>query len=147
MDPITKLLEIEAIKQLMARRVRALDTKDWDTYRQLHAEDHQSLGFDDGRPRGPDEMIETLKQTISNVTTFHMVHSPEIILTSETTAVGHWYLEDRLWWKQGEEEHWLRGYGRYEDTYAKRDGEWKFTSRRLHRVRVDLSPGGITPLA
>jgi hypothetical protein len=146
MGSATELLEIEAIKKLMARRVRALDTKDWVTYRQLHADDHMSYGFDDKHPRNADEMVVALKQMITNVTTFHMVHSPDIILTSADTAVGHWYLEDRLWWKQGEEDHWLRGYGRYEDTYGKRNGEWKFTSRRLHRVRIDVSPGGVSPI-
>jgi hypothetical protein len=145
-DGATELFEIEAIKKLMARRVRALDTKDWVTYRQLHADDHMSYGFDDKHPRNADEMIVALKKMVTHVTTFHMVHSPDIILTSADTAVGHWYLEDRLWWKQGEEEHWLRGYGRYEDTHGKRNGEWKFTSRRLHRVRIDVSPGGVSPI-
>ena len=39
---IEQLLAREEIKLLKARRDRAVDTKDWDTYLALHAPDHVS---------------------------------------------------------------------------------------------------------
>ena len=148
MTELEKLIAIEAIKQLKAQRVRALDTRDWETYELLHAPEHVSYGLKGGAPAaGPKAMMERLKKQLENVDqTVHMVHTPEITITSPDTAAGKWLLEDRLFWRQGEEEHWYRGYGLYDETYVKRDGRWLFTSRKIMRLRVDVSPGGISPI-
>ena len=42
MDDATALLEIEAIKQLKARYCRYLDTKDWQAWRSIFADDFVS---------------------------------------------------------------------------------------------------------
>jgi hypothetical protein len=141
-----ELAEIEAIKALKARRVRALDMKDWDTYEGLHAPEHVSHGFKGGPAVGPQAMMERLLSQVRDVVTIHMVHSPDIRLSSETTATGSWMLEDRLFWRQGEDEHWFHGFGYYDETYVKRAGRWFFTSRHLHRLRVEVSPGGVSPI-
>lgn len=145
-DPITELYEIEAIKKLKARRIRALDTKDWATYEALHAPEHTSYGFGGEPAVGPKAMMDRLLSFANDVNTVHMVHSPEINLTSETTAEGFWVLEDVLHWMQGNEEHWFRGFGHYNETYVKRDGQWFFTSRRLRRLHTETSPGGNSPI-
>lgn len=141
MDPLERLIAIEAIKNLMARRVRALDTCDWETYRACHAPDHISYGIVGYPATGVDQMMDSLLKSLEGVRTIHQVHSPEIELLSPTEARGNWALEDWLYWMQGDEEHWLHGWGHYDDTYSQRDGEWLFTSRRLSRLRVEHSPG------
>ncbi len=135
------LVATEAIKVLMARRVRALDTRDWETYRACHAPDHVSYGITGGPSAGLDQMMSDLLASLEGVRTIHQVHSPEITILSSTEARGAWALEDWLFWKQGDEEHWLHGWGHYDDTYGKRDGRWLFTSRRLSRLRLEHSPG------
>jgi hypothetical protein len=146
MDEITKLIEIEAIKQLKARRVRSLDSKDWATYESLHAPEHISYGFGGAPAVGPKQMMQRLLGAVGEVNTVHMVHTPEITITSATTAEGKWLLEDVLHWMQGDEEHWFRGFGHYDETYVKRDGKWYFTSRRLKRLHTETSPGGVSPI-
>lgn len=135
------LLAIEAIKALMARLVRALDARDWATYRACHAPDHVSQAVAAVPSVGVEQMMSDLMAALDGVRTIHHVHSPEIVLSSPTEARGSWALEDWLFWMQGAEEHWLHGWGFYDDTYGQRDGQWLFTSRRLTRLRVEHSLG------
>ena len=141
MDTLERLAALEDIKALMARRVRALDTRDWETYRACHAQHHVSYGITGGPSAGLDRMMADLMVALDGIRTIHHVHSPEIILTSPTQATGNWALEDWLHWMQGDEEHWLHGWGHYDDTYERVDGQWLFTSRRLSRLRLEHSPG------
>lgn len=140
MTPIDQLLALEEIRLLKARRDRAVDTKDWDGYESLHAEDHFS--DNDGFERWDrSEMIARTRAHLEHMTTAHHSHTPEIIFDSPTSASGIWAMEDQLFWTQSGEPHWLHGYGFYHETYAKRDGRWVFTSRRLKRTMVHSSPG------
>ncbi len=141
MSDVERLVAIEAIKNLMARRVRALDTRDWDAYRACHAPDCVSYAIASEPTAGVDQMVKALQAKLEGVRTIHTVHSPEITLSSPTAAKGNWVLEDWWFWMQGAEEHWMHGWGYYDDTYAKRDGQWLFTSRRLSRLRLEHSPG------
>lgn len=144
MSDIETLMALEEIKLLKARRDRAVDTKDWDTYLALHAPDHQSHndGFDHWKTA--QEMITNVKRLLSHTkATVHHSHTPEITFTSPTHAKGIWAMEDNIIWMQGEEEHWLQGFGFYHETYEKRDGTWLFTSRQLKRTHVRLSPGAV----
>jgi len=145
MTDLERLIAIEDIKQLMARRCRALDAKDWTTYAACHAPDHLSHGTLGPGAIGGAALIEALAKRLEGVATVHHVHNPEIEFLSASEARGVWPMEDRLFWKEGDEEHWMRGWGHYHDSYGKRDGRWLFTSRRLTRVRVDYSPGSKRP--
>jgi len=142
MTDIERLIAIEDIKMLKARRDRAADTKDWETYLALHAPDHRSHndGFDPWN--SAQEMIDNVSRLMGDhMTTVHHSHSPEITFESSTRARGIWGMEDMLFWKQGDEDHWLHGFGFYHETYARRDGRWLFTSRQLKRLLVRTSPG------
>ncbi|CAN5428282.1 hypothetical protein BH09ACT10_BH09ACT10_20730 [soil metagenome] len=46
-----------------------------------------------------------------------------------------------MFWRQDGQEYWFHGYGYYFETYAKLDGRWVFTSRRVERIHVRSSPG------
>lgn len=141
MTPLERLSAIEGIKALMSRRCRALDAKDWDTYRAHHAPDHVSYDtVAPGGARGP-ALIEALKARLEGVSTVHHAHSPEIFLESRHEARGVWSLEDWWFWSEGDTRCWRRGWGNYHDTYALRDGSWLFTSRRIERIHFEWSPG------
>jgi hypothetical protein len=139
MDTLERLLAIEEIRLLKARRCRAVDGKDWELYRQCHTPDAKSfaLGSDADPIVGRDAMTESLKVALAGKTTVHHVHTPEITLLSPVSAEGIWAMEDMLWWEKDGVEHWTHGYGHYHETYEKHEGQWLIASRRLIRTRVD----------
>lgn len=143
MDQLETILAIEEIKSLMARRCRALDAHDWDGYRACHTVDCVSLALrgETDPVRGRENMVATLRGLVEDKLTVHHVHTPEIRVLTDSTAEGTWAMEDMLWWEEDGRPAWLHGYGRYFDTYAKVDGTWYFSSRRLDRFRVDTGFG------
>ena len=62
----------------------------------------------------------------------HLGHHPEIVLTGDTTAVGNWYLHDRVIVAGVDFE--LGGTAIYRDEYEKVDGAWRI--RHTGYVRV-----------
>jgi len=142
---IAQLFAKEEIRLLKARRDRAVDTKDWDTYLALHAPDHVSHNDGFERWNSAEEMIANVRSLLGpDKISVHHSHTPEITFESPTKAAGIWAMEDNIFWKQGDEEHWLHGFGFYYETYELRDGKWLFTSRRLKRTHVRTSQGAIT---
>lgn len=137
MDDATALLDIEAIKQLKARYCRLLDTKEWQAWRALFADDFLSDTSKAGGKviRGADEFVAFTRKGLRSQPTVHQVHAPEIELTSPTTACGVWALEDVVRFGPGVN---LRGFGHYTETYEKVDGQWVFTSSALTRLREDV---------
>ncbi|EOM77528.1 nuclear transport factor 2 family protein [Rhodococcus rhodnii] len=148
-------IEIEA---LFAARLRAMDTKQWHRYPELHTEDVVSETFDfsgedhshlppaerPGAVVGTDALTTAIRTFLDgpvHVTSAHHGHSPEITFTSETTASGIWAMEDHLWWTDGEIEQTLHGWGHYHEEYRRVDGRWLIGYRNLTRLRVDHTPG------
>ncbi len=74
------------------------------------------------------------------VTSVHHGHTPEIVLTSDTTATGIWAMEDELWWTNGDVEEHLHGYGHYHEEYRKVEGKWLISYRTLTRLRETATP-------
>src|SRR5438094_3819704 len=116
MSDVERLLEIEEIKQLKSRRDRAVDTKDWTTLESLHAADHHS--HVDGFPPWSTaaEMVANIRASLEDVISVHHSHTPDITFESSIKAHGTWAMEDNLYWKQGDEDHWLRGFGNIRKT-------------------------------
>lgn len=153
-----QLLSLEEIKRVFAARLRCMDNKEWDRYASFHTEDVVSDSWTsasaapqaDGAARGSVVGGQALADAISGtldgpvkVTSVHHGHTPEIELTSDTTARGVWAMEDQLWWSNphtGVEEH-LHGYGHYHEEYRRVDGRWLISYRNLTRLRVDATPG------
>jgi hypothetical protein len=142
MDAVERLMALEEIRKLKARRVRCMDEKDWDGYAACHTDDAISYTFQTevgapGAVVGGRAIADMLKQTVGHRTTVHHIHAPEIELTSDTTATGIWPMEDMLWWNENGQDVWLHGYGHYRETYEKVGGQWLIKSRALTRIRVD----------
>jgi len=128
--------DIEAIKQLKARYFRTMDTKDWAGMRQVFTDDVTMDTVDSGGDimTGADDFLGFLVGVIGEVVTVHQCHTPEIALTSATTATGIWAMVDLLRFPDGTEMH---GYGHYHETYVAADGEWRIGSSKLTRLRTD----------
>ncbi|HEX5145176.1 MAG TPA: nuclear transport factor 2 family protein [Mycobacterium sp.] len=137
------LAEIEELKQLKARYCRLLDTKDWSGWRALFSDDFVSDTAAAGGLviTGADEFVAFVRKTLGRPSrpTAHQVHTPEITLTSATTATGVWALQDVVRFAPGAT---MVGYGHYHETYEKIDGQWRIVSSRLTRLREDI----VTPL-
>lgn len=152
MTETDRLLAIEEIRRLMARRIRAMDTKDWALYDTCHAPDATLDSFgtqpERHRPagsiaRGKAEILAMIRKVVDGkikLVTVHHAHTPEIEITSPDTASGIWAMEDLLWWRNGDREEHLRGWGHYHETYVRQDGRWYIQSRVLTRLRVEFTP-------
>ena len=151
MDAIQELVEIEAIKKLKARYQRAVDTKDWDLMRSVLAPKARSV-YSDGKHafEGRDSIIEFLSDPKglgnTQIQSMHHAHTPEIEITSESTAKGKWYLEDFVltaipsdWAPHGTVMH---GTGIYIDEYVKIDGAWHIQQTGYERIFEDFQPRG-----
>jgi ketosteroid isomerase-like protein len=129
--------DVEAIKQLKARYFRTMDTKDWDAMRLVFTDDVVLDTTASGGEvvSGADSFMTFLRGMIGDVETVHHGHTPEIELTSATTARGIWAMEDRLRWPNGTELH---GFGHYHETYEKVEHGWRIKTMTLTRLRMDV---------
>ena len=139
--------ELEAIRQLKARYCRYLDTRDVEGWRGVFAADLTvlldgavSTGGADPQTGpaiiGVDNFVPMVLGTLEGVATVHHCHTPEITLTSPTTATGIWAMEDLLFFPDGNRLH---GAGHYHETYEKRDDRWLITSLHLTRTLLRFS--------
>ena len=144
LSPEEQLLAIAEIERLFAARLRVMDTKQWELYGPLHTDDVVSESWGAGsQVVGPAALTTAIRNTLDgnvSVTTVHHGHTPEITLTSDTTATGIWAIEDELWWTNGDVEEHLHGYGHYREEYRKVEGKWLISYRTLTRLREDHTP-------
>ena len=144
---MSDLEEIEAIRQLKYRYMRAVDLKMWSLLESTFTADAVSA-YDGGAQThiGRDAIVGWLRSTLDNtIVTMHQLHNPEVELTSKTTATGTWYLEDRVI-NRGKDQlempggSILSGAAFYADEYAKVEGEWKISRTGYERTYFDVRP-------
>jgi uncharacterized protein (TIGR02246 family) len=130
--------DIEAIRQLKARYFRCMDTKDWDAMRRVFTDDAviDTTASGGNVIAGADEFMSFLRGTLAGVITAHHGHTPEITLTSASTASGIWALQDMLIWPDGSR---MDGYGHYHDAYEKIGNTWLIRTSTLTRLHVDFT--------
>jgi hypothetical protein len=80
--------------------------------------------------------VEFLQSTLAGAVTVHHGHTPEITVTSPTTATGIWALHDEIVWPDGTQ---MRGDGHYHEMYVREGGEWRIASSTLTRLRMELT--------
>lgn len=141
---VEQLKAVEEIKRVFAARLRIMDTKRWDLYATVHTDDVVSESWGVGRRVvGPEALTDAIRNTLDgnvSLTTVHHGHTPEIVLTSDTTATGIWAMEDELWWANGDIEEHLHGYGHYREEYRRVGGKWLISYRTLTRLRETHTP-------
>jgi hypothetical protein len=141
--------ELEELRQLKARYCRFLDTKDVEPWRAVFAADlvvtldrAVSVGGADPMTAEPlegvDNFVPMVLGGLEGVATMHHCHTPELTLTSATTATGIWAMEDLLVFADGREMH---GAGHYRETYEKQDGSWRIKTLHLTRTILRMSGG------
>lgn len=142
MTDLERLVELEAIRHMKARRDHAVDRKDWDTYAVLHSDDYVAMSIGAEPIVGGKAAAAALAVQMAGVTTVHHCHTPVIEFQDSRNATGVWAMEDNLFWYRNGEKQWLRGFGFYHETYRKEaDGLWRFTYRKLERTHAETSPG------
>src|ERR1700749_4932714 len=121
--------DIEAIKQVKYRYLRALDTKHWDDFTNTLAED---IKADYGPSIGNElhftnraDLVEYMRTSLGpNVVTEHRVTHPEIVVNGDS-ATGSWYLQDRV--IVAEFNFMLIGAAFYRDEYRRTKDGWKIS--------------------
>ncbi len=144
MTEVEKILVIEEIKLLKARYFRYVDTKDWEGFKSIFADDAVFDISDDvpgGVLAGPENIAQAASVPLVGCISVHHGHCPEITITSDDTAKGIWAMEDVLRWSEGSASpiHSLHGYGHYFETYRKTNGKWQIQTMKLSRLRVDIT--------
>jgi hypothetical protein len=140
-DPLQRLLDIEAIKQLKARYFRLMDQKRWDEWGLVFTPDvHMVVPEGDVDTTGRAEVVGNLREILAEVVTVHQGHMPEIEITGPDTATGTWALFDYLEFPgvDGTPSLTMQGYGHYTETYVRSADGWQIASLRLDRLRVDI---------
>ena len=128
------LRNIEALKY---RYLRALDTKDWDTFTDTLTEDVVGNygSAPDGVPlRFTDRasLVGYLRTAMpAAVITEHRVGHPEITVTGDE-ATGRWYLQDRV--ILAEANFMLIGAAFYADTYRRTPDGWRICATGYERT-------------
>lgn len=128
----------EAIRNLKARYFRFLDTRAWQSMRDILTEDFVGdFGLADAEQfTSADAFIDKLKTNFKDATTVHHGHMPEIELQGEDRATAVWAMEDIVQTPQFD----LHGYGHYTDEYRRVDGKWLISNSRLTRLKLDFTP-------
>jgi hypothetical protein len=139
-DPVQQLIDLEAIKQLKARYFRFMDTKRWDAWGTVFANDAvMEVPEADMVTRGRAEIVRSVSTVLEGARTAHHGHMPEIEITGPDTARGVWAMFDLVEWPPAEngKRVGITGIGHYLDEYVREDGEWRIARSRLERLRVD----------
>lgn len=128
--------DIEDIKQVKYRYLRALDTKDWATFADTLTEDvtgdyGESLG-EDHRFTDRDALVEFMRASLGpDIVSEHRVSHPEIVVTGDE-ATGTWYLQDRV--IAAEFNFMLIGAAFYRDRYRRTPDGWKISATGYDRT-------------
>jgi hypothetical protein len=160
-DDISRTLrDIEEIKQLKARYFRLLDAKRWAEWTEVFTDDLEFVYVDpsvqnappdaevtpDGGARvGRDALVAFVSESMRHVTTIHHGHMPEITVRDASTATGHWGLTNYCEYTAADGSlRWLRGYGHYDEEYARTGGGWRIRRSRFYRRDMrDPEAGGL----
>ena len=127
--------DVEEIKKLKARYFRSLDSKDWELYGSVFAEDCVvDLRGSGGELYEGRAAFVAYASKLPFVQSVHHGHMPEIELMGPDSATGVWVLEDYNLWEDGTQNH---GWGHYLETYVKRDGRWAIKTMKLSYLRIE----------
>ncbi|WP_407688774.1 nuclear transport factor 2 family protein [Mycobacterium sp. HUMS_1102779] len=128
--------DIEAVKQVKYRYLRALDTKRWDEFADTLADDvvgdyGSSVGEEHHFTNRVDLVNYMRKSLGPAVITEHRVTHPEITVSGDE-ASATWYLQDRV--IVADFNFMLIGAAFYHDTYRRTDDGWKISATGYERT-------------
>jgi hypothetical protein len=140
MDDTQRLIALEDIKAMMARRARCLDEKNWAGFADCYAENAVSYSLTSapgGKVVGNQNIAAGVEKALTGVTTVHQLHIPEIEFIDDTTAKGIFPLNDNLSWEKDGKRCWRRGFAQYRQTFKKIDGKWLISEHRLNYLLAE----------
>jgi uncharacterized protein (TIGR02246 family) len=133
------LVEVEAIKRLKYRYVRAVDLKQWDELADTLTPDAEAA-YSGGKLSftGRDAIVGFMRDSLTDPDTItsHRVHHPEITLTGPTTATATWALDDVVISVSGQIT--IRGSAYYRDEMVKVDGAWRIRRTGYRRIYEEM---------
>jgi hypothetical protein len=128
--------DVDEIKQVKYRYLRALDTKHWDEFADTLTEDvigryGESIG-EEHTFTNRDSLVEFMRSAMpANIITEHRVTHPEITVDGDE-ASATWYLQDRV--IVSDFNFMLFGAAFYHDRYRKTDEGWKISATGYDRT-------------
>ena len=128
--------DLEDIKRVKYRYLRALDTKHWADYADTMTDDvvgdyGSSLG-EEHHFTDRNSLVEYMRTSLpDSVVTEHRVTHPEITIDGDEAA-GIWYLQDKV--IAAEFSFMLIGAGFYHDTYRRTPDGWKISKTGYDRT-------------
>jgi hypothetical protein len=131
----SRLQDLIDINTVKTRYTRYLDAKRWQDWGNLFTEDviMQTGDKEEEIISGRDFIVDFLQKNVADAITVHQVHAGEITFTGEDTAEAIFPMSDEV-----EHKHFhLRGFGFYQETFRRVDGEWRLARWRLLRTRLD----------
>jgi hypothetical protein len=140
---LDELLARQAIQEVKARYFRYIDTKQWDRFRDLFTDDCKHY-LPEESPVSfmtNDDYFPMLEEMLNDGITIHHGHMPEITFVSDAEAEGVWAMTDYVQVNPPSGRISMMGWGHYYETYRKcDDGQWRISSKRNTRLRVDQIP-------
>jgi hypothetical protein len=141
MDELARLVAVDAICRLKYRYLRCLDQKLWDELETCFTPDAVA-DYSGGAHRfeGRDAIMGFLRTAMGSEAflSSHRCHHPEIDLTSDTTAVGVWALEDTV--VHQEHDLTIQGAAFYQDEYVRTDDGWLIARTGYRRTYEEIFP-------
>jgi hypothetical protein len=128
--------DLEDIKRVKYRYLRALDTKQWGEFADTLTEDvvgeyGGSLG-EEHHFTNRDSLVEFMRMSLpANVISEHRVTHPEITIEDDE-ATATWYLQDRV--IVAEFDFMLIGAAFYNDRYRRTEDGWKISATGYKRT-------------
>jgi len=144
---IATLAAFEAIREVKYRYFHALDSKDWDAFGALFAEDAVTdyseaapVGMTPSAPAfGRSAIVKHVSGSVQSWLTVHHGFSPLIEVVGPDDATAKWMMDDQLYRREeGAWKKFLHGFGTYHERYARREGRWLYTYIKLTRHHIDL---------
>ncbi len=132
----SEMADIEAVKQVKYRYLRALDTKRWDEFADTLTDD---VVGDYGPSVGEElhftnrvDLVNFMRKSLGPaVITEHRVTHPEITVNGDE-ASATWYLQDRV--IVADFNFMLIGAAFYRDSYRRTDDGWKISGTGYDRT-------------
>lgn len=150
---LEQLIEIEAIKQLKYRYLRAVDTHDWNLMETLFTDDATVwLGGGKYSHDGKENIMNFFKTLVTpSMISSHIGVHPEIEIKGASEASGLWRLVDSVFFLAGNPAvgesiqggEALNGAGYYYDDYIKTLDGWKIQSTGYVRIYEAIEPSAL----
>lgn len=143
---LQQVSDLYEIQKLKARYFRAMDTKQWDVFRDVFVDDLRFFIEESPLPQSTtptwdsaDGLLDHLRAADPRKVTVHHGHMSEIDFVDEDTATGIWAMYD--WVDDPDRDQAWQGYGHYHERYVRcSDGRWRIASVHLTRLRLDAVP-------